>query len=76
MADELRWETVTLTIADGVTESNMGAEFRNDASRILHVRTIIIDRSFNSAANDERDTMEISKSPSMSSFTNNNVFFA
>ncbi len=76
MADELRWETVTVTVADGTTLSNAGAEFRNDASRPLTIRTILWDRSLNTAANDERDTAEISKSPVIASFTNNNVFFA
>lgn len=76
MADELRWETITTTVADGTTSEANGAEFRNDASRMLFVRTIIVDRSFSTAANDERDTMEISKSPVISSFTNNNVFFS
>lgn len=76
MADELRWETLTDTVADGTTTANAGAEFRNDASVIMHIRTIIWDRSLNTAANDERDTMEISKSPVIASFTNNNVFFA
>ena len=76
MADELRWETLAVTVADGTTASNAAAEFRNDASRILHIRTIIVDRSFNTAATDERDTAEISKSPVIASFTNNNVFFA
>lgn len=76
MADELRWETLAGTIADGTTASNSAAEFRNDASRLLHIRTILYDHLFNTAANDERGTAEISKSPVIASFTNNNVFFA
>lgn len=76
MADELRWETLTDTVPDGTTAANAGAEFRNDASVLLHIRTLIYDRSLNTAANDERDTAEISKSPVIASFTNNNVFFA
>jgi len=76
MADELRWETLAGTIADGTTASNSAAEFRNDASRMLSVRTILYDNALNAAANDERGTGEISKSPVIASFTNNNVFFA
>ncbi len=75
MADELRWETIAATGADGTTASNAAAEFRNDSSQTLHVRTILFDHSFTTAANNEQDTVEISKSPVIASFTNNNVFF-
>lgn len=75
MAEELRHETLSATIADGTTSSNSAAEFRNDSSRSMMIRIIEEDVALNAAENDERGTIEISKSPTFASNTNNNVFF-
>lgn len=76
MADELRWEHLVTTVADGTTASNSAAEFRNDSSKIIHIRHIGYNHDIQNAENDERGTVEISKSPTFASSTNNNVFFA
>lgn len=76
MADELRHETLSTTVADGTTTANSAAEFRNDSSRDMQIRIIEEDIAYHDAENNERGTSEISKSPVFASNTNNNVFFA
>ncbi len=76
MADELRWEHLVTSVADGTLTSNSAAEFRNDSSKIIHIRHIGYNHTYQNAENDESGTAEISKSPVFASSTNNNVFFA
>ncbi len=76
MADELRYENLFDTGADGTTAVNAGAEFRNDSSQILHIRSIDWAHILVTAENNETAFVEISKSPVFSSNTNNNVFYS
>ncbi len=73
MAEELRWEV--LSPASATTDTSSAAEFRNDSSRIIHVREINWAHFLLTGANDEGGVIEISKSPVIASATNNNVFF-
>lgn len=75
MAQELRHETLTATVADGVTSSNSAAEFRNDSSRDIMIREIVYAHALSGAANDENALVEIGKSPTQASLTNNQVFY-
>ena len=75
MADELRQEILTGSLADGSTSSNALSEFRNDSSTIIFIRKLYFDNQITTAAPDERTLCEISKSPTIASLTNNNVFF-
>lgn len=75
MAQELRHETLTAAVADGTTSSNSVAEFRNDSSRDIMIREIVYAHALATAANDENALVEIGKSPTQASLTNNQVFF-
>lgn len=75
MAEELRCETLVATTADGTQNSNAGAEFRNDSSRVLHIREIRWSHKFDSVSAGEGCFIEISKSPTFAGRTNNNVFW-
>ncbi len=75
MAQELRWETLAVIVADTVSASNAAAEFRNDSSQTLSIREIDGGAYMVTAAIDEHGHGEISKSPTYAAQTNNNVFF-
>jgi len=76
VAAELRHEWLTGQTADGTTAENADAEFRNDSSRMIHIREIDMNSSFDTAGINEFGRQEVSKSPVLASGTNNNVFFA
>lgn len=75
MAEELRWENLFDTGGDGTTTISAGAEFRNDSSRMLHIRSIDWAHQYSGAENNEVALVELSKSPVLSANTNNNVFY-
>ncbi len=75
MADELLWENLIAAVADGTSNSNSAAEFRNDSSRTMHIRTIFAALQFVTAALNEDGVAELSKSPVLGITTNNGVFF-
>lgn len=74
MAVELRHENLYST-DNSASSSDSAAEFRNDSSRMIHVREIDMDLQLKVGANDENAVVEISKSPVLASRVNNNVFF-
>lgn len=74
MAVELRHENLYST-DNSASSSDSAAEFRNDSSRMIHIREIDMDLLIKVGANDENVTVEISKSPVLASRVNNNVFF-
>lgn len=75
MADELRHEMLSITVADGTTASNAAAEFRNDSAGNIFIRGIDWNHSYAVAENDEAGLTEISKAPTFQSNTNNSPFF-
>lgn len=75
MAEELRWESLIVTTADGTTANNAAAEFRNDSSDTIHIRRIEHNMAITGAAPDEGGTSEISKAPTYQGSTNNGVFY-
>ena len=71
---ELRYEGL---IAATVTASaNSQAEFRNDSSRVIHIREMFYSIKLITAANDEFATCELSKSPVFTRSNSNNPFFS
>lgn len=76
MAKELRWENLVTAIGDGTTSGNSVAEFRNDASVILHIRDLWASISAGTLGIDESVHVELSKSPVFASTTQNGVFWA
>ncbi len=75
MAEELRSEVLSSTLADGTQNANAAAEFRNDSSRMLFVRQISWAHKLDSAGPAEGAYVEVSKSPTFTGRGNNNVFF-
>ncbi len=75
LAAELRHELLTAQIADGTTSADSNSEFRNDSSRMMHIREINYSHRYGTFQADEVGQCEISKSPTFASVTNNNVFF-
>lgn len=75
MAKELRQEILTGSVADGTTSSSAAAEFRNDSSSIIHIRKIHYAHLVSAAGLDENGIVELSKSPTIATLTNNNVFY-
>ncbi len=75
LAAELRQEILAATIAGGVTQSDSAAEFRNDSSGFIFVRKIHAAHSANTMASAESVSIEISKSPTITSTVNNNPFY-
>ncbi len=75
LAAELRSELLVGTTGDADTGDNADAEFRNDSSRVLHIRAIGARIGLSAAGIAEVATAEISKSPTIASLTNNNVFW-
>lgn len=75
LAAELRQEILTGTVAGGVTQSDSISEFRNDSSGMITMRKIHAAHSMNTAASAESASIEISKSPTVASTTNNNPFY-
>ncbi len=74
-AAELRQEILTFTVAGGVSQSDSAAEFRNDSSGMISIRKIHAAHSANTMASTESASIEISKSPTVASTTNNNPFY-
>jgi len=74
MAAELRWEVLTQTVADTVTTSNAGAEFRNDTAKLMHIRVIDGTFIYNAAAPTEIGGFQLAKQNSVN-FTNNGTGF-
>lgn len=75
LAAELRQEILTGSIAGGITQSDAAAEFRNDSSGMIWMRKIHAAHSANAMASAESASIEISKSPTVTSTTNNNPFY-
>lgn len=75
MADELRHENLTNTVADGTTSSSAGSTFRNNTSGMIHIRDIDYNHDLRTAGPNENVQVEISKSPVMASNVENNVFY-
>jgi len=74
MAEELRWEN--LTVGSGTVAFSAGAEFRNDSSRFIHIREISYAHLLTTAAPNESVTVQISKSPVVTTGASNNPFYA
>lgn len=74
MAEELRWES--LVVASGTSSVNSGAEFRNDSSVNIHIREINYAHILTTGANDEFATVEVSKSPTITTGTSNTPWFS
>ncbi len=75
LAAELRQEILTASIAGAVTQSDSAAEFRNDSSGFIWIRKIHAAHSANTMASAESASIEISKSPTVTSTVNNNPFY-
>lgn len=74
MADELRWEVLTQTVLAGTLLGNAGAEFKNDAAKLMHIAIIMWSNVLNTAAPDERVTFQLSKQNSVNFVNNESVF--
>lgn len=75
MAKELRVEILAGTLAAGTAAFAADSEFRNDSSGIIHIRRIRFNSTCATTNVAEQSTIEISKSPTIASLTNNNVFW-
>ncbi len=75
LAAELRQEILTASVAGAVTQSDAAAEFRNDSSGMISIRKVHAAHSANTMASAESASIEISKSPTVASTTNNNPFY-
>jgi len=73
MAEELRYDNRSGTVADGQTASNNDNSFLNQDSDDLFVRQIMISGRLRTAASDERCEIELSKSPVLA--VNNDTHF-
>ncbi len=76
MAKELRTEMLVGTLAAGTTSFSADTEFRNDSSGMIHIRRITLNTTCSTQNVAEVSTIEISKSPTIASLTNNNVFWS
>lgn len=70
---ELRWENVYNTTGDAA--SNAAQEFRNETSRILHIRRIAVSLSVGDMAPNEIGENELSKAPVLQMDTDESPFF-
>lgn len=72
---ELRWEVMNDVVADGTTTANAAQEFRNETSRMLHLRRIRWAHSITGAGPGEGGVTELSKAPVIQSGTDESPFF-
>lgn len=75
MANELRFETLFQSVADGTTAENAGEEFRNDSASMIHIRELDQNGWISTGANDESMFAEVSKAPTRQAATVNGPFF-
>lgn len=64
-----------MTIADGITVENSGAEFRNNSSRLMHIRRLDQRCRITTAGPNEWCLSECGKSPVRVGGTNNSAIF-
>jgi len=72
---ELRWEVMHDVVADGTTTANAAQEFRNETSRLLHIRRIRWAHTFSGAGPNEGGGTELSKAPVLQSGTDESPFY-
>ncbi len=72
---ELRWEVMNDTVADGTATANAAQEFRNETSRLLHLRRIRWAHGLTLATLNEGGVTELSKAPVLQSATDESPFF-
>lgn len=76
MADELRWEGLSVVVSDGTTSSDAAAEFRNRTNGMIHLRDVRPSHQYKGVENDELAEIELSKAPTYQGATNNSPFFS
>ena len=73
---ELRWEIMFDTVADATSAANAAQEFRNETSRLLHIRRIRWAHRLHAADVDEAALTELSKAPVIQANTDESPFFS
>ncbi len=72
---ELRWENMLDTVGDGTTAANAAQEFRNETSRMLHIRRIRWAHRIQTGGPNEVALTELSKAPVIQANTDESPFF-
>ncbi len=72
---ELRWEVMHDSVPDATTTANAAQEFRNETSRILHIRRLRWAHKYGAAGPNEGGVTELSKAPVLQSATDESPFF-